>query len=149
MNRIFGTTVTNVFSILGAVATMFSTYIVAIAFFANSEDQDTVGIQRVQATAAKLIAPSDFIVQPAQLAKAANGADFSLTPNQVILVSDKEIPMMIDAGRNAGENTIWLKVNNRRWQMSLGDVRELTNDGCKLLLYKIEKDRSFFKQDCT
>jgi len=58
-----GGRVTNVFTVLGAIATILSTYIVYYAYFKeNSAEFSASGVGRLHEAAAKIVAPSGFVV---------------------------------------------------------------------------------------
>ncbi|MES9993753.1 MAG: hypothetical protein ABW098_17525 [Candidatus Thiodiazotropha sp.] len=142
-----GTTVTNLFTVLGAIGTLLSTYIVYYAYFTETNNLTSSGVSRIQEAAATIVAPKGFIVTPANISKIPSNKDFSLGINMPVLITDDEIPFIITA--RSSDNNALIKVNGKIWGMRLGDTKSFRNSGCQIWLYSIQNDIYSFKMDCT
>lgn len=147
MNINIGSTITNIFTVLGAIGTLLSTYIVYYAYFTDTNNLSSSGVSRIQEAAASIVVPDGFVVTPAVLSKIPNNTDFSLGINKPVLITDNEIPFIITSRSN--ENSILIKVNGNIWGMKLGDIKRFHKSGCQIWLYSIKNSIYSFKMDCT
>ncbi len=145
-DKLVGDKSANFFTVVGTIVSMIGMSFPIYVFNDDDANYTTSGVSKLQEAAAKIIAPSGFVVQPSQLGFVPSGTDFATTKEKPLLVTDEKIPFMI-GGKSRG-NRAYISLNGSTRQLSLGEKTNL-NKNCAIWLYAIQDDNYSFKMMCS
>lgn len=145
-DKLVGDKTANFFTVVGTIVSMIGMSFPIYVFNDDDANYTTTGVSKLQEAAAKIIAPSGFVVQPSQLGFVPSGTDFATTKEKPLLVTDEKIPFMIVGNSHA--KRAYISLNGSTRTLSLGDKTNL-NKECAIWLYAIQDDNYSFKMMCS
>ena len=145
IEKLVGDKTANFFTVVGTLASVLTMSFPIYVFNDDEANYTSSGVSKLQEAAAKIIAPSGFVVQPSQLGFVPSGTDFATTKEKPLLVTDEKIPFMI--GANSHAKRAYISLNGSTRTLSLGDKTRLNNH-CDVWLYAIQDENYSFKMMC-
>lgn len=145
-DKLVGDKSANFFTVVGTIVSMIGMSFPIYVFNDDDANYTTTGVSKLQEAAAKIIAPSGFVVQPSQLGFVPSGNDFATTKEKPLLVTDEKIPFMIMSA--SASKHAYILLNGAQKYVTLGKKQKLNNQ-CSVWLYAIQDDNYSFKMMCS